>query len=166
MTLQPSSPSTSARHTSFFIIVSHSAMLVEHSLPFQRNLLITTPDAIHLYSQKGDRVLFDCEGADGIVNARAAPDNSSLLAIASRQIVLLHDTIHSREKQHKLEGKEVNVPPRNVICDSYCGSRIHRVYFSSRPTHAHSSSTPQSIPRSRPIHCPPATFYHQRTRIR
>jgi hypothetical protein len=84
-------------------------MLVEHNLPFQRNLLIT-PDAIHLYSKNGDRVLFECEAADGIVNARVAPDNSSLLAIASRQIVLLHDTIHSREKQHKLEGKGVSVP--------------------------------------------------------
>lgn len=90
------------------IIISRLAMLVEHNLPSERNLLITTPDAIHLYSKNGDRVLFECEGSDGIVNARAAPDNSSLLAIASRQIVLLHDTIHSREKQHKLEGKGVS----------------------------------------------------------
>lgn len=85
-------------------------MLVEPSLPFQRNLLITTPNAIHQYSQAGDRVLFECEATDGIANARAAPDNSSLLAIASHQIVLLHDTIHSREEHCKLQGKGVSVP--------------------------------------------------------
>jgi hypothetical protein len=102
--------SLSHTHTRASVIISsRPAMLVEHNLPFQRNLLITTPNTIHVFSQNGDRILFECEATDGIVNAHAAPDNSSLLAIASRQIILLHDTIHSREKQHKLEGEGVSV---------------------------------------------------------
>ncbi|KAF3004352.1 hypothetical protein E8E13_009686 [Curvularia kusanoi] len=81
-------------------------MPVEHSLPFHQNLLVTTPNTIYLFSRAGKRVLFECESAHGIVSARAAPDNSSLLAVASRQIVLLHDTKQPREEKHKLEGED------------------------------------------------------------
>ncbi|KAJ4333134.1 hypothetical protein N0V87_007863 [Didymella glomerata] len=79
-------------------------MPVEHSLPFNRNLLITTPDSIHLRTPAGDKTVFECQSADGIVNACAAPNNSSLLAIADSHGVTLHDTAQPREKKHKLKG--------------------------------------------------------------
>lgn len=83
-------------------------MPVEHNLPFERNLLITTPNTVHLRSQTGDRVVFQCESADGIAKAYAATDNSSVLAIADSQVVVLHDTTRPREKKHKLSGGDVS----------------------------------------------------------
>ncbi|KAF3035044.1 hypothetical protein E8E11_001029 [Didymella keratinophila] len=79
-------------------------MPVEHSLSFDRNLLITTPNSIHLRTPAGDKTVFECESDDGIVNACAAPDNSSLLAIADSHGVLLHDAAQPRNRKHKLKG--------------------------------------------------------------
>lgn len=85
-----------------------SVMPVEHNLPFERNMLITTPNAIHQRSRAGDMIVFQCESADGIVNARAATDNSSLLAVADSQVVVLHDIAQMREKKHMLKGGEAS----------------------------------------------------------
>ncbi|KAF3033135.1 hypothetical protein E8E12_001616 [Didymella heteroderae] len=79
-------------------------MPVEHTLPFNRNLLITTPKAIHLRAPTSNKTVFECESADGIVNASAAPDNSSLLAIADGHGVILLDTAHPRVRSHELKG--------------------------------------------------------------
>lgn len=84
-------------------------MPVEHTLPFERNLLITTPNAIYLRSQTSDKVVFECKSVDGIVSACAATDNSSLLAVADSQVVILHDTAQPREKKHKLNGGGVSI---------------------------------------------------------
>lgn len=86
----------------------YSVMPVEHALPFDRNLLITTPKAIHLRTLAGDKTIFECESADGIVYACAAPGNSSLLAIADSHGVILHDTTQPRERKHKLKGASVS----------------------------------------------------------
>ncbi|KAF1923371.1 uncharacterized protein M421DRAFT_406859, partial [Didymella exigua CBS 183.55] len=79
-------------------------MPVEHSLPFNYNLLITTPNTVLLRTLQGDQTIFECESANGIVNARAATNNSSLLAIADRHVVILHNTARPREKKHRLTG--------------------------------------------------------------
>lgn len=84
-------------------------MPVEHSLPFGRNLLITTSNSIHLRTSAGDKTIFECASADGIVNACAAPDNSSLLAIADSHGVLMHDTAQPRNKKHKLKDSSVSI---------------------------------------------------------
>jgi hypothetical protein len=83
-------------------------MPIGHSLPFDRDLLITTPNSIHLRTPAGDKTVFECQSADGIVTACAAPDNSSLLAIADGHGVILHDTAHPRDKIHKLKGSSVS----------------------------------------------------------
>ncbi len=83
-------------------------MPVEHSLPFERSLFIATPNAIHLRSQTGANVIFECESAEGITNARVSTDNSSLIAIADSQVVLLHDTARKREKRLRLKGGGVS----------------------------------------------------------
>lgn len=83
-------------------------MPVEHTLPFNRNLLITTPKTIHLQTSTGDKTIFECESADGIVNACAVPGNSSLVAIADSQGVILHDTTQPRAKKHRLKGGNVS----------------------------------------------------------
>lgn len=83
-------------------------MPVEHSLPFGRNLLITTSNSIHLQTPTGDKTIFECASAGGIVNACAAPDNSSLLAIADSHGVLVHDTAQPRDEKHKLKDSSVS----------------------------------------------------------
>lgn len=91
-------------------------MPVEHNLPSERSLFIATPSAIHLRSQAADKIVFECEGVDGIINARASTDNSSLLAVADSQVVILHDIRRQRDKKHKPKGGDVSQT------DSHCNS--------------------------------------------
>ncbi|KAF1947320.1 hypothetical protein EJ02DRAFT_334560, partial [Clathrospora elynae] len=52
-------------------------MASTHPAPPEHSLFIATPNAIHLQSQLNNQTLFECEKADGIVNARASKDNST-----------------------------------------------------------------------------------------
>jgi hypothetical protein len=76
-------------------------------LPAHHNLFIVTPNAIHLYSRSKRRTLFECETSDGILNARAAKDNSALLAVADNHLVMLYDAAKGNDRQHKLKSGEV-----------------------------------------------------------
>jgi hypothetical protein len=89
-------------------------MPLEHRLPFKHNLFIATPNSIYLHSQAGDKVLFQCDSSNGIVNALASRDNNGLLAVADSQIVILHDTARNRDRKHKLKGGDVT----SVLVDS------------------------------------------------
>jgi hypothetical protein len=78
-------------------------MASPHQLPLGRGLFIATPNAVHLRSQRPDERVFECEATDGIANARASKDNSSLFAVADDQIVILHDATRSRDRKYKLK---------------------------------------------------------------
>jgi hypothetical protein len=65
-----------------------------------RGLFIATPNAVHLRSQL-DETLF--EAANGIANARASKDNSSLFAVADYQVVILHDATRGKDRKYKLK---------------------------------------------------------------
>ena len=82
-------------------------MANNHELPFDRNLFIATPKAIHLRSQIAERKLFECESADGIVNARASTNNSSFFAVADWQVVILHNAKPDADKKYKLRNGDV-----------------------------------------------------------
>jgi capsid protein len=69
-----------------------------------RGLFIATANAVHLRSQR-DETLF--EAADGIANARASKDNSSLFAIADDQVVILHDVARAKDRKYKLKKGDV-----------------------------------------------------------
>jgi hypothetical protein len=140
-------------------------MPVEHSLPFNRNLLITTPDSIHLRTPAGDKTVFECQSADGIVNACAAPNNSSLLAIADSHGVTLHDTAQPREKKHKLKGGGVSSKDHNSVDLADIEHSTLHVCFSSLPTRVRYSSTPRSTTQFMYSHCRPVTCYTYHTRI-
>ncbi|KAF1354553.1 hypothetical protein EJ07DRAFT_158453 [Lizonia empirigonia] len=88
-------------------------MPVEQTLPFERSLFITTPNAIHLRSRTSSKLLFACESADGIVTARAPADNSSVLAVADSQVVILYDTTREQRTKHKLRGGDTR--PRLLL---------------------------------------------------
>lgn len=76
-------------------------------LPADYNLFIATPDSIHYRSWSTQKLLFEC-AKDGIVNARAAKDNSSLLAIADSHLVLLHDPARGDDRKYRLSSAEVS----------------------------------------------------------
>lgn len=76
-------------------------------LPFDQSLFVATPNAIYLRSQLARKKLFECETANGIVNARASKDNSSLFAVADGQVVILHDATRSRDRKYKLKNGDV-----------------------------------------------------------
>ncbi|KAF1949947.1 hypothetical protein CC80DRAFT_554848 [Byssothecium circinans] len=93
-------------------------------LPADTSLLVATPGAIHSYSRSSQKPLFEC-ATDGIVNARAARDNSSLLAIADSHLVILHDSERRRDRKYRL--KSVEGEPRLLLFSP--NSRI--LYFTS-----------------------------------
>lgn len=83
-------------------------MALIRRLPFERNLFIVTPETISLQAQLGDKTLFECETSDGIVNARASKNNSSLIAIADSHLVMLYDVARGRDKKYKLKNGDVS----------------------------------------------------------
>ena len=71
-------------------------------------MFITTPNVIQLRSQLSNRTLFECETPDGIVNARASKDNSSLFAVADAHIVILYNAAKGKDKKYKLKSGDVS----------------------------------------------------------
>ena len=76
-------------------------------LPFDQSLFVATSNAIYLRSQLARKKLFQCETANGLVNARASKDNSSLFAVADGQVVILHDATRSKDRKYKLKNGDV-----------------------------------------------------------
>jgi hypothetical protein len=70
-------------------------------------LFVAMPNAVHLRSQLARKTLFECETANGIVNARASRDNSGLFAVADGQVVILHDATRSKDRKYKLKNGDV-----------------------------------------------------------
>ena len=71
-------------------------------------LFIATPNAIYLHSQLEKKLLFECTTSDGILNAQASKDNSSLLAIADSHLVILHDSMRKMDREYKLMSGDVS----------------------------------------------------------
>ncbi|RYN30897.1 hypothetical protein AA0119_g4727 [Alternaria tenuissima] len=78
-------------------------MAKSQRLPFEQSLFVTTPNKIYLRTQLACETLFECETPNGIVNARASKDNSSLFAIADGQVVILHDASRTKDRKYKLK---------------------------------------------------------------
>ncbi|KAF2641745.1 hypothetical protein P280DRAFT_424235, partial [Massarina eburnea CBS 473.64] len=74
-------------------------------LPINSSLFIATPGAIQAYSRSGQKPLCEC-ATDGIVNARAAKDNSSLIAVADSHLVILHDSARGHDRKYRLNNGE------------------------------------------------------------
>lgn len=70
-------------------------------------MFIATPEALYLQSQNSNKVLFKCETADGIINAKASKDNSCLVAVADSHVVILYDTVRGRDRKYKLKNSDV-----------------------------------------------------------
>lgn len=81
-------------------------MAVPSQLPVGSSLFIAAPSAIQACSQSSTRTLFEC-ATDGIVNAKAAKDNSGLLAVADSHLVVLHDVARGDDKKYRLKSAEV-----------------------------------------------------------
>jgi hypothetical protein len=72
------------------------------------NLLIATSNAIHIHSRATKTLLFECATPDGILNARAAKDNSPILAVADSHLVILYDAQRGRHRKYKLKSGDVS----------------------------------------------------------
>ncbi|KAF2877193.1 hypothetical protein BDV95DRAFT_463201, partial [Massariosphaeria phaeospora] len=72
-------------------------------LPPDHNLCVTTPSAIYFHTSSTRRRLFQCATPEGILNARAAKDNSGLLAVADSQLVILFDAARGRDREYRLK---------------------------------------------------------------
>ncbi|KAF2702737.1 hypothetical protein K504DRAFT_364528, partial [Pleomassaria siparia CBS 279.74] len=72
-------------------------------IPPGHKLFITTPRTISLHSPPIKKLLFECATSDGILNARAATDNSGLVAVADSHLVILHDSARGKDREYKLK---------------------------------------------------------------
>lgn len=94
-------------------------------LPPECSLFVATPQTVHLRSlAAGNRILFECETPNGVVNAKASRDNSSLIAIADSQVVILHDTKRGSDREYKLQKSDVSrarVLPHNLLAEDNPG---------------------------------------------
>jgi WD40 repeat protein len=72
----------------------------------EQSLFIATPNTIQRHSRLVDEVLFDCDTAEGIVNAKVSRDNSSLFAVADSHVVILCDAARGNRK-YKLKKGDV-----------------------------------------------------------
>jgi hypothetical protein len=82
-------------------------MASSQHLPFNQSLFVAAPNAIYSRSRLGRKTLFECETANGIVNARASKDNSSLFAVADGQVVILLDPTRNKDRKYKLKNGDV-----------------------------------------------------------
>jgi hypothetical protein len=60
-----------------------------------------------LHTAYTSSLLFECDSPDGILNARAAKDNSNVLAIADDHVVVLYDAEHGRDRKYTLKSGDV-----------------------------------------------------------
>jgi hypothetical protein len=72
----------------------------------EQSLFIVTPNTIRCRSSVINKTLFECDAADGIVNARVSRDNSSLFVVADSQVVVLCDAARDSRK-YKLNKGDV-----------------------------------------------------------
>jgi len=83
-------------------------MALQRQLPREHSLFIATPQTIHLRRPSSEKALFECETANGIVNAKASRDNSGLIAIADSHVVLLYDTTRGSDRKYTLKNRDVS----------------------------------------------------------
>ncbi|TKA32520.1 hypothetical protein B0A50_01628 [Salinomyces thailandicus] len=77
----------------------------QFSIPDTSHLLITTPSFIQAWDSKGIHTIFQ-SSRSGIVAAREAKDDSGVLAVADRHVVVLHDTKRGQEQSWGLNADE------------------------------------------------------------
>lgn len=75
--------------------------------PHEHSLFIVTSNKIIHHASSVKEALFECEYAGSIVNARASKDNSSVVAVADSQVVILYDAAHRKDKTYKLKNGHV-----------------------------------------------------------
>jgi hypothetical protein len=75
-------------------------------LQLEQSLFIVTPNTIQYRSSVVNKILFECDATDGIVNARVSRDNSGLFVVADSQIVVLCDAARD-SRNYKLKKDEV-----------------------------------------------------------
>ncbi|KXT13482.1 hypothetical protein AC579_8628 [Pseudocercospora musae] len=78
------------------------------TFPQDRHLLITTPRNIFAWDSGGIHEIFH-SSKGGIVAAKEAKDGSGMLAVASRNVVVMHDTKRGKEESWGLSAPEEEV---------------------------------------------------------
>ncbi|THY65997.1 WD40 repeat-like protein [Aureobasidium pullulans] len=74
-------------------------------IPTNSHLIITTPGGIFSWDHDGVKKLFS-SSKKGILAAKEAKDGSQMLAVADKQVVVLHDCKRGREESWGLSGSE------------------------------------------------------------
>lgn len=131
-------------------------------LPADFHLFISTPGAVHSYHGAASELLFEC-ATDGIVNACAAKDNSSLLAVADSRLVILHDATRGADRKYRLKSGEVSGDSASISDHSDLDNltdkrRASHVSCSSPRTRAPSTSPPRLAHASRHTTSRPVSF--------
>ncbi|ORY04670.1 hypothetical protein BCR34DRAFT_604768 [Clohesyomyces aquaticus] len=121
----------------------NNCAMTTFQLPPTRNILITTPNTILLHSEFHRRKLFRCATPDGILNARAAKDNSGLVAIADSHLVILYDVKRGKDRQYRL--KSGDGEPR-LLLFSPCSQTLYFTTTLSPSIQAYSIPNAELLP--------------------
>ena len=89
----------------------------DFKFPTNSHLLITCPSRIFSWDARGINTIFR-SSKSGIAAAREAKDGSGVLAIADKQVVVLHDTKRGQEKSWGLEAEQDEVRHLEYTADA------------------------------------------------
>ena len=81
------------------------------SFPPSNRLIITTKKGVYNWDVYGITEIFD-SGSEGIVAAKIISADSELLAVADRQVVVLHDISGGMQRSYRLKGADVSFLPQ------------------------------------------------------
>ena len=81
------------------------------SIPATHQVVVTSTRGVYSWTNAGVTELFR-SGSDGIVAATKASDDKDLIAVADRQVVILHDVKKGMHQSYRLKGADVGLLSR------------------------------------------------------
>ena len=78
------------------------------AFPSQHRLVITTTKGVYIWDVYGVTEIFR-SGSEGIVAAKRVASGGEMLAVADREVVILHEFNGGLQKSYRLKGSEVSV---------------------------------------------------------
>lgn len=80
--------------------------------PASHQVIVTTARGVYAWTSTGVEELFH-SGSGGIIAATTASDNKELIAVADRQVVVLHDVKNGMRQSYRLKGADVSTLDTN-----------------------------------------------------
>ena len=87
---------------------TNSEYNVAAPIPTTNQVIVTSTRGVYSWTNTGTSELFR-SGSDGIVAATKASDDKDLIAVADRQVVILHNVKKGMHQSYRLKGADVGL---------------------------------------------------------